>query len=132
MDVLTGFLHILKPSGFADIRVPDLRVVMRAFVERNMDIEDVLYISPGGPITIRDVIYGWGLEIERSGNDFYAHKTGFTPSSLKAFLESAGFRTIYISPNEDAFEVRALAFKGVPTDAQRELLQLSELSVPAT
>jgi len=124
-EVLKGFVHVLKPDGFADIRVPDMNVVMRAFVERNMGIEDTLYISPAGPITVRDVIYGWGLEIERSGNDFYAHKTGFTPDSLKACLESAGFRTIYISPDEEAYEVRALAFKGTPSDAQRALLQLS-------
>ena len=51
-------------------------------VEKNLDIDDFLYQSPEGPITVRDVIYGYGAEIERSGNDFYAHKTGFTKKSL--------------------------------------------------
>ena len=123
-EVLKGFIHVLKPDGFAEIRVPDLKVVMRAFVERDMEIEDILYVSPAGPIAVRDVIYGWGEEIERSGDDFYAHKTGFTPFSLKECLQKAGFRTIFIFRSEEAFEVRALAFKTEPTDEQRALLQL--------
>jgi len=123
-SVLKGFLHVLKPDGFADIRVPDLKAVMRTFVARDMDLEDILYMSPSGPIAVRDVIYGWGVEIERSGDDFYAHKTGFTPTTLNAFLGQAGFRALFISPNEAAFEVRALAFKGEPTDDQRGFLGL--------
>ncbi len=123
-DVLRGFLHVLKPDGFAEIRVPDLKVVMKTFVERNMEIEDVLYVSPSGPIAVRDVIYGWGEEIERSGEDFYAHKTGFTPASLGAFLAQAGFQAVFVFPNAEEFEVRALAFKTKPTDAQRALLNL--------
>ena len=122
--VLTGFIHVLKPAGFAEIRVPDLDVVMRTFVERNMDLEDVLYVSPSGPIAVRDVIYGWSVEIERSGDDFYAHKTGFTPRSLYATLKAAGFQTLFIYPSPEAFEVRALAFKSEPTESQRELLAL--------
>jgi SAM-dependent methyltransferase len=123
-EVLKGFLHVLKPDGFAEIAVPDLKVVMRAFVERNMEIEDILYVSPAGPIAVRDVLYGWGVEIERSGDDFYAHKTGFTPFSLNACLEKAGFRTIFIFPLEAALEVRAFAFKAEPTVEQRRLLGL--------
>ena len=122
--VLKGFLHVLKPHGFAEIAVPDLKVVMRAFVERNMEIEDILYVSPAGPIAVRDVIYGWGVEIERSGDDFYAHKTGFTPFSLNACLEKAGFRTVFVLPLEAALEVRAFAFKTEPTSEQLTLLGL--------
>jgi len=124
LDVLKGFLHVLKPDGFADIRVPDLKVVMKTFVEKDMDLEDILYESAAGPIAVRDVIYGWSVEIERSGEDFYAHKTGFTPKSLGEFIREAGFRTVFISTNEEGFEVRASAFKGEPTVAQRALLGL--------
>ena len=127
VDVLKGFLHVLKPDGFADIRVPDLNVVMRRCVQQNMDLEDILYVSPSGPIAIRDVIYGWAVEIEQSGQDFYAHKTGFTPRSLNQFIREAGFQTVFVSPNEEGFEVRALAFKGRPTDNQRALLGLPAL-----
>jgi len=80
--VLRGFLHVLRDDGFAEIRVPDLDALMQHVVRKKMDIEDVLYTSPDGPITPRDVLYGHGVEIERSGQDFYAHKTGFTEKSL--------------------------------------------------
>ena len=123
-DVLKGFIHVLKEEGFADIRVPDIGAVMRAFVQKGMDIEDTLYVSAGRPIAVRDVIYGWAVEIESSGEDFYAHKTGFTPKSLNACLINAGFQTVFVASIEEWYEVRALAFKGEPTPDQRELLGL--------
>ena len=36
--VLRGFLHVLKQDGFAEIRVPDLRAVMRRVVRDNLDM----------------------------------------------------------------------------------------------
>jgi SAM-dependent methyltransferase len=84
--VLAGFRHVLKPDGFAEIRVPDLMSVMRRVVATGMDVDDVLYDSPAGPIAVRDVLYGLGRRIESSGVDFYAHKTGFSQASLGAFL----------------------------------------------
>lgn len=113
--VLTGFLHVLKEGGFAHIRVPDIQEVMRVTLERGMDIEDVLYESPEGPIMVLDVLYGLGVQIERSGEDFYAHKTGFTEKSLLKALQRAGYSKIYTSPG--SLEINALAFKGVPNPA---------------
>jgi hypothetical protein len=106
--VLRGFLHCLKPSGIAEIIVPDIGYVVKHMVENRMDIEDELYQSSVGPITIRDVIYGYGPEIEKSGRDFYAHKTGFTPRSLGRALEQAGFRHTVIRSGQ-YFEVHAFA-----------------------
>lgn len=122
--VLRGFLHVLKPDGFAEIKVPDLQSVMRRCVANNMDIGDVLYQSDLGPITVRDVIYGLGSEIEQSGRDFFAHKTGFTPKSLARTLAEAGFVQTYVFVAPDAFETRALAFKAMPSAAQQKLLRL--------
>ena len=93
--VLAGFRHVLKPEGIAEIRVPDIDAVVRTMIDRTMDIDDVLYTAPGGPITIHDVIYGWRVEIERSGVDFYAHKRGFSVKSLTQSLEAAGFQQIF-------------------------------------
>ena len=76
--VLAGFRHVLKAEGVAEIRVPDIDAVVKAMVERDLDIDDVLYTAAAGPITVHDVIYGWHVEIEKSGVDFYAHKRGFT------------------------------------------------------
>lgn len=122
--VLRGFVHVLKPGGFAEIRVPDLHIVMRRMLEAGLDVDDTLYVSPAGPISVLDVIYGLGRQIESSGNDFFAHKTGFTAKSLLAALRQAGFAEIYMGHNEAGFEIRALAFKGKPTDRQRALLGL--------
>ena len=124
--VLRGMLHVLKPDGFAEFRVPDLRSVMRKFVVDDLELEDVLYVAPAGPITIRDVIYGWDKKIALSGEDFFAHKTGFTAASLRTVLNDAGFARTMTIVNEGRFEIAALAFKAEPTLYQRELLKLPE------
>jgi SAM-dependent methyltransferase len=119
--VLAGFLHVLKPDGFAEIRVPDLDLVMKTYVEKQLDIEDVLYQSGAGPIMVRDVLYGFGKEIQRSGVDFYAHKTGFTPKSLRKALFSAGFK--YAARGQGrAYELFIIAFPKQPTEFHQKLL----------
>lgn len=122
--VLAGFLHVLKRDGFAEIRVPDLRSLMRHVVATGMDLDDTLYVSPMGPIAVHDVLYGLGRQIACSGVDFFAHKSGYSATSLRAALAGAGFRTMHVFENPEAWELRALAFKGEPTDRQRELLRL--------
>jgi SAM-dependent methyltransferase len=120
--VLAGFRHVLKPQGFAHIRVPDMAEVMRQVVQKGLDIDDLLYQSAAGPITVRDVIYGYGVEIERSGNDFFAHKTGFTHKSLDAMLRSCGFAFVYIGTGN--LEVMALGFGERPDEETRKGLNL--------
>lgn len=122
--VLRGFLHVLRPDGFAEIRVPDLRSVMERVVKHNMEINDILYQSGAGPVSVQDVIYGLGTEIEQSGHDFYAHKTGYTPNTLGQALNAAGFGGVFLFVAPEAFETRALAFKAPPTPAQQKLLNL--------
>jgi predicted SAM-dependent methyltransferase len=39
--VLSGFMHVLKSDGFAEIRVPDMNSVMKKVVESNLDVDDV-------------------------------------------------------------------------------------------
>ena len=123
--VLRGFLHVLRDDGFAEIRVPDLGALMQRVIESGMDIEDVLYISPAGPITPRDVLYGFAAEIERSGQDFYAHKTGFTEKSLYHALDDAGFEEAVLVKIPEMFELRVFAFKATPRLDQLTLLGIS-------
>lgn len=125
--VLDGFLNVLKPDGFAEIAVPDVRAVMNHMVVNSMDVDDVLYQCPSGPITVQDVIWGWGRQIESSGVDFYAHKTGFTDSYLHKKLTNAGFQEIWIMAAPSAFELRAFAFKIQASIQQKKALGL-ELS----
>ncbi|MCC6923153.1 MAG: hypothetical protein IT525_08815 [Nitrosomonas sp.] len=120
--VLSGFLHVLNETGFAHIRVPDIQEVMRITMERNLDIDDFLYQSSAGPIMVSDVLYGYSVEIERSGQDFFSHKTGFTQKSLEKALQNAGFHKIYTTTRN--LEVVALAFKDVPDSHTRSLFEL--------
>jgi len=120
--VLTGFLHVLKDNGFAQIRVPDIAEVMRLTIERGLDVEDVLYQSPAGPIMVLDVLWGYSVEIERSGQEFYAHKTGFTQKSLLAALYKCGFSEVYSKTGN--LEIDAVAFKGLPDQNTRALFNL--------
>jgi hypothetical protein len=121
--VLAGFRHMINSEGFILVRVPDIAEVMQIAVERELDIDDVLYshASVGG-ITVHDVIYGFGPEIETSGNDFYAHKTGFTTKSLTRALEAAGFAHVYIGVA--ALEIQAFGFAQEPGAAAKALMNL--------
>jgi len=112
--VLRGFSHVLKEDGFVHIRVPDMGELMRTVVRKNLDIDDRLYESPAGPITVLDVIYGHGEDIERSGSDFFAHKTGFTRKSLTDMLTRCGFGHVYALEQPDILEIQAFAFKRQP------------------
>jgi hypothetical protein len=121
LKVLRGFLHVLKDTGFAEVRVPDIAKVIAVLNERQLELDDVLYVSPAGPISAHDVVYGLQSEIEQSGQDFYAHKTGFTPKSLNNMLLDAGFHKVFLAL-DPLLAVHALAFKAEPTQEQRTLL----------
>ena len=125
--VLAGFLHVLKDNGFAHIRVPDMAALMRVVVERELDIDDFLYQSQRGPIAVRDVIYGLTAEIERSGNDFFAHKTGFSDESLTKVLHRAGFSKVFL--RTESLEVEAFAFRNEPDQETAKHFGLTSMSL---
>jgi len=117
LDVVKGFFHILKETGFAEIRVPDIAQVINALLEKQLDLDDVLYHSAAGPISAHDVIYGLQSEIIQSGQDFYAHKTGFTSNSLIDILKAGGFTRVYLV-NDEHLGLHAFAFKSEPSSDQ--------------
>ncbi|MBK9440859.1 MAG: methyltransferase domain-containing protein [Comamonadaceae bacterium] len=112
--VLAGFLHVLKPGGFVEIHVPDIQSVMSRVIKSKLDISDTLYQSKNGPISVHDVIYGWGKQIESSGVDFYAHKAGFSRVTLIQALKQAGFSHVKCKANAESYELSAFACKGDP------------------
>lgn len=122
LRVVRGFHHILNDTGFAEVFVPDFAQVMDALRDRQLELDDVLYQSAAGPITAHDIVYGLQSEIQNSGQDFYAHKTGFTPRSLVKILSDGGFAKVFISTNRP-LEVHALAFKTEPTEEQYALFR---------
>ncbi len=121
-EVLAGFRYVLKDDGFIHVRVPDVQEVMRIVIESGIDIEDILYDSPSGPIMVLDVFYGFGKKIEDSGEDFYAHKTGFSTKSLNNAIISAGFPYVYISQLN--MEIEAVAFANKPTTEHCDIFGL--------
>jgi SAM-dependent methyltransferase len=123
--VLAGFVHVLKPDGFAQVRVPDMKAVFEAMLAKNLDIDDTLYTSTAGPISVNDVIYGYGREIAESGQDFFAHRNGFTHRSLVLALSKAGFPLIFTG--SPTYEISALAFKREPGPETRAFLGLPPL-----
>ncbi|GAB4157824.1 MAG: hypothetical protein Tsb009_34980 [Planctomycetaceae bacterium] len=103
---LGEFLRVLKPGGLLLISLPDLQQIAHYIVADQL--EDVIYQSAAGPITARDCVFGYGKDIAE-GNFYMAHKTGFTPKTLRQHLVDAGFeiRKIWTSP----FNIWAEALK---------------------
>jgi len=126
-QVLEGFLHVLKLEGFAHIIVPDMEALFQALVKDGRDVHDIWYVSPAGPITFYDVLYGWGRQVE-IGNFYYCHKTGFTPKALFAALTKTGFRQCAIA--KDGFNLFGYGFKSRPHEDQLVRLGLKHAHLP--
>jgi hypothetical protein len=103
---LAEYLRVLKPEGFALITSPDLEIVSSLLVQHGLD--HVVYISPMGPITPRDMLFGHSASLAR-GHHFMAHNTGFTCASLGDRLVQAGFSLVLVK--RDKLDLWALALK---------------------
>lgn len=126
-QVLKGFLHVLKPEGFVEIRVPNILEVIKYVAKNEMDLNDVLYHSSEGPIQVNDVLYGWALEIEKSGQSFFAHKTGFSPFTLQNLLINSGFKYNLVLENKEFFEILSFSFKNKPTN---DMIRMLDVNIP--
>lgn len=107
--VLKGVHRVLKPGGVIDIYTPDMEQVFDALAS-GKEMDDEAYQSAVGPILYRDILYGLGSEIERSGNDHYAHRTGFTESRLVKVLGTR-FENVTSERKLGLFELHAKATK---------------------
>ena len=105
---LKEFYRVLKDDGIVVISCPDLQSVCEAVV--NDRLLEPLYESSAGPISPIDILYGHRQFIAR-GNEYMAHKGGFTYSVLNdAFIE-AGFKMNYGGRNPDRWELFIISFK---------------------
>jgi len=121
-QVLAAFLHVLRPGGLAQNIVPDLQALMQVCITPNLDLEDLLYMSPIGSVRPLDVLYGHAATIELTGDDFYAHRTGFSRRSLAGLVAAAGFGPMFV--RQDTLEMNVVAFAG---ERDPELAALFEL-----
>ena len=70
-------------------------------------------------------------EIAATGQDYYAHKMGFTPRSLVKFVVQSGFKYYFSVMRGRPYETGVLAFKSEPNAFQRKLLGLDALIADA-
>lgn len=89
---LAEFRRVLKPGALLILNLPNLQKVAAAVAEDG-DLEKTLYMSPAGPITPLDIFFGHRASLAQ-GNDYMAHKTGFSSHSIKNLLENAGFSKV--------------------------------------
>lgn len=94
---LAEFFRVLKPRGLLLVTMPDLQRACE-FIARGL-LEDELYQSPAGPVSAIDIVYGHRPSIAR-GNEFMAHKTGYTTKTLGEKLAAAGFVDVKIERDQ--------------------------------
>ena len=112
---LTEFFRVLKPEGIVVITCPDLQSVCQAVAEDKLT--EPLYVSPAGPITPLDILYGH-ISSMVNGNRFMAHKTGFTFTTLKDSLLQAGFKIIAGKKRPENFDLWLIGFKAETSSEQ--------------
>jgi SAM-dependent methyltransferase len=119
--------RVLKPLGFAFIKLPDLQEVARHVAEGRL--EDPLYMSPMGPIAPLDILYGHRPSLA-GGNIFMAHRTGFTGDTLGAALIKAGFAAVMVQRDTSAFCLDAIAFRNRPGEERIVMAHARMLPAP--
>lgn len=83
---LVGFRRVLNDGGHAVIFVPDLEDVKPT--------EEVLMVTPAGPVAGIDMYYGFRPMLQVS--PAMAHHTGFVRYTLERALERAGFQNVIV------------------------------------
>jgi SAM-dependent methyltransferase len=124
---LAEFRRVLRPDGFLVITCPDLQSVA-AFVAQDRLLEP-LCNSPAGGISALDILYGHRAQVA-AGNQFMAHRYGFSRGTLRIHLGGAGFASVVcISRGAPHFDIWAVALKRPASEA--ELSALAEAHFPS-
>jgi predicted SAM-dependent methyltransferase len=103
---LAEFCRVLRPRGLLLMTLPDLQRVAELVAKDTL--EEAAYMSPSGPITPLDMIFGHTASLAQ-GRAHMAHKTGFTAKSLRGLLVEAGF--VDIDLRRSPFDLWARANK---------------------
>jgi ubiquinone/menaquinone biosynthesis C-methylase UbiE len=103
---LSEFKRVLADDGFTVITCPDLQSVCELVAQDKL--MEPAYVSSAGPIAPIDILFGHRPAMAR-GNLFMAHRTGFTQSSIKAALLSAGFASVATARIPSRHELWAVA-----------------------
>lgn len=122
---LNEFYRVLKPHGFVVMTCPDLISVCEAVVKDQL--LEPLYQSAAGPIAPIDILYGHRASIAQ-GNQFMAHKSGFTYSVLSGAFNGAGFAQTLGGARPQFFDLWLIAFKTKVMD--EEAMKEARLYLP--
>lgn len=87
MPTIKDLLRITKLGGFVRIVVPNLKSIANDLAKGNL--LDPVYLSPSGPISPIDILFGYRASIQRH-NEFMRHKCGFTKESFEKMFAEAG------------------------------------------
>ncbi|MDP6250150.1 MAG: methyltransferase domain-containing protein [Candidatus Pacebacteria bacterium] len=103
---LREFYRVLKEDGMVSISCPDLQSVCEAVAQDKL--LEPLYDSPTGPISPIDILYGHRQPISK-GNEYMAHKGGFTYSTLYKAFKEVGFQSM--AGGRRGYNLYLVAFK---------------------
>ncbi len=107
---LAEFFRVLKPGGHALVSCPDIQRIAAFIAQGNLC--DPIYMSPAGPVSPIDILYGYRPALA-CGNLHMAHHTGFTVKTLQQAMGDAGFMDIKAeSRGAPSFDIWAQGFKG--------------------
>ena len=121
---LREFYRVLKEDGMVSIACPDLQSVCEAVVQDKL--LEQLYESDIGPISPIDILYGHRGFIAQ-GNEYMAHKGGFTYSTLDRLFYEAGFKIRYGGRRPAAWDLFIVAFKQDKSDEEIKKIALQFL-----
>jgi hypothetical protein len=122
---LSEFKRVLRSNGFVVITCPDLQSVC-ALVAKDK-LTEPAYISPAGPITPLDILYGHRAPLSR-GNLYMSHRCGFTLNVLLATFQSAEFSTMVGICRPQYFDLWAVA--SISNIASEDMQELSTVYFP--
>ena len=102
------FKRVLNDEGFLVLTCPDIKSVCKVIGEGN--IREKLYTAPSGDIYPLDILYGHRPSMS-AGNEYMAHRNGFTSESMNDILNGSGFKSFIIGEDKNAYALWALAYK---------------------
>ena len=121
------FHRVLNDDGFAIITCPDLQSVAALIAEDRL--LDPAYVSPAGPITPLDILFGHRASMER-GNLYMAHHVGFTQKVLAGTLRSVGFGSVATIRRPEKFDLWAFAMKRAVSEGDLRAMAQRYLGQP--
>ncbi len=97
---LSEFKRVLRPEGFLVLTCPDLQSICALVAEGKL--LEPAYVSPAGPISPIDILFGHRRALAE-GNEFMAHRCGFTQKVLAEVLRQSGFESVIVKRRQARF-----------------------------